>query len=83
MSYSNSVQAEINYDINRRISVRTAYRFLDVKTDYQTGLLEKPFVSKHRGFLNMAYSTRKKKGKQWVMDITAQCIGSQRITFYW
>ena len=81
MSYSNSVQAEINYDINRRISVRTAYRFLDVKTDYQTGLLEKPFVSKHRGFLNMAYSTRKKKGKQWVMDLTAQCIGSQRIPF--
>ena len=81
MSYSNSVQAEINYDINRRISVRTAYRFLDVKTDYQAGLLEKPFVSKHRGFLNMAYSTRKNKGKQWVMDLTTQFIGSQRIPF--
>jgi len=81
MSYSNSVQAEINYDINRRVSVRTAYRFLDVKTDYQAGLLEKPFVSKHRGFLNMAYSTRKNKGKQWVMDLTTQFIGSQRIPF--
>ena len=81
MSYSNSIQAEINYDINRRISVRTAYRFLDVKTDYQTGLLEKPFVSKHRGFLNMAYSTRKTKGKQWVVDLTTQFIGSQRIPF--
>ena len=65
----------MNYDINRRISVSTAYRFLDVKTDYLTGLLEKPFVSKHRGFLNVAYSTRKRKGKQWVADLTTQFIG--------
>ena len=38
-------------------------------------------MSKHRGFLNMAYSTRKNKGKQWVMDLTTQFIGSQRIPF--
>ena len=80
-SYSNSIQAELNYDINRRMSIRTAYRFLDVKTDYLTGLLEKPFVSKHRGFLNLAYSTRKRKGKQWVADLTTQFIGSQRIPY--
>ena len=74
-SYSNSIQAEINYDLNRRINIRAAYRYLDVKTDYVDDLVERPFISKHRGFINMDYSTRKNNGKQWKIDVTAQWIG--------
>ena len=85
-SYSNSIQAEINYDLNRRISIRTAYRYLDVKTDYvsnHSGLTTKdnPFVSKHRGFLNIDYSTRKKNDSQWKIDLTTQWIGSQKLPY--
>ena len=80
-SFSNSFQAEINFSVNRRLNIRTAYRFLDVKTKYKSGLIEKPLLSKHRGFLNIAYSTRKIKNRQWKIDLTTQWIGSQRIPF--
>ena len=80
-SYSNSFQAEINYSVNRRLDIRVAYRFLDVKTKYKSGLIEKPLLSKHRGFLNIAYSTRKIKNRQWKIDLTTQWLGSQRIPF--
>jgi outer membrane receptor for ferrienterochelin and colicins len=80
-SFSNSFQAEINFSVNRRLDIRTAYRFLDVKTKYKSGLIEKPLLSKHRGFLNIAYSTRKIKNRQWKIDLTTQWIGSQRIPF--
>ena len=80
-SYSNSFQGEINYSINRRLDIRAAYRFLDVKTKYISGLKEKPLLSNNRGFLNIAYSTRKIKSSQWKVDLTTQWIGSQRIPF--
>jgi len=80
-SYSNSFQTEINYSVNRRLDIRAAYKFLDVQTKYKTGLIEKPLLSKHRGFLNIAYSTRKIKSTQWKLDLTTQWIGSQRIPF--
>ena len=54
---------------------------LDVQTKYKSGLIEKPLLSKHRGFLNIAYSTRKIKNRQWKIDLTTQWIGSQRIPF--
>ena len=78
-SFSNSIQAEINYDLNRRIKIRAAYRYLDVKTDYVDDLVERPFISKHRGFINLDYSTRKNNRKQWKIDVTSQWIGSQRL----
>ncbi len=80
-SFSNSFQSEINFSVNRRLDIRMAYRFLDVKTKYKSGLIEKPLLSKHRGFLNIAYSTRKIKNRQWKIDLTTQWIGSQRIPF--
>ena len=83
-SYSNSFQAEVNYELNRRIKIRTAYRYLDVRTDYNSLhshllMRDNPFVSKHRGFLNVDYSTRKKKARQWKVDLTTQWIGSQQL----
>ncbi|MBM78062.1 MAG: hypothetical protein CL846_06230 [Crocinitomicaceae bacterium] len=83
-SYSNSFQVEINYDLNRRVKIRTAYRYLDVRTDYNSLhshllMRNNPFVSKHRGFLNIDYTTRKKKDSQWKVDVTAQWIGSQQL----
>ena len=80
-SYSNSFQSEINYSVNRRLDIRAAYRFLDVQTKYKSGQIEKPLLSKHRGFLNIVYSTRKTKNRQWKIDLTTQWIGSQRIPF--
>jgi outer membrane receptor for ferrienterochelin and colicins len=79
-SYSNSAQAEINYDITKRISTRLAYRFLDVKTNYLSGFLTVPLIAQHRGFANIGYETRKnKKDAQWKFDATVHFIGKQRI----
>lgn len=79
-SYSNSFQIETNYEIAKRTDLRLAYRFLDVKTDFQAGLRQAPMVASHRGFVNLGYQTKAKPNKsQWKADFTAQIIGKQRL----
>lgn len=79
-SFANSLQAEINYQINKRFDIRMAYRYLDVKTTYKSGEENLPFVSKNRAFTSLSYSSRKsKKGSLWKGELTAQWIGQQRI----
>ena len=75
-SWSNTFQFEINLEPRKRFFVRSAYRFVETKTYYRDVLLEKPFVSRHRGFLNIAYETR---NKHWQMDATVQYNGSKRL----
>lgn len=75
-SYANSAQVQITYEPVRRLEVRAAYRYYDVKTQYQSGLLQKYLVSNHRAFINVAYKTRDKK---WVMDVTASWFGPKRL----
>jgi outer membrane receptor for ferrienterochelin and colicins len=74
-SYSNSFQAELNYEIMKHLDLRIAYRFYDVKTDYSTGLLARPLVSRHRAFLNMGYETM----NGWLFDATLSRVGSKRL----
>ena len=79
-SFANSLQAEVNYQLNKRLDIRLAYRYLAVKTTYQTGLQSLPFVAKNRAFTSLSYSSRKnKKGSLWKGELTAQWIGQQRI----
>lgn len=74
-SYSNSVQAELNYELLPGLSMRMAYRWLDVKTTYDGGLKSKPFIASHRAFINLAYETTSK----WKYDITAQWLSGKRL----
>ena len=74
-SYSHSLQFQVDYELMRRLDLRMAYRWLDVKTDYTEGLLMKPLISEHRAFVNLAYETKSK----WKFDLTAQWLGKQRI----
>jgi outer membrane receptor for ferrienterochelin and colicins len=74
-SFSNSFQAQIDYELLKRFDVRLAYRWFDVKTDYDGSLLRKPFVSEHRAFVNMAYETR----KHLKFDYTLNWQGNKRI----
>lgn len=79
-SFSNSIQAEINYEPFRRFDCRLAYRWLDVKTKYSAEILSKPMVATHRAFANLAYETKSKtNGAQWVSDLTITWTGSQRL----
>ena len=74
-SYSHSFQAQLDYQLMRKLDVRLAYRWLDVKTDYRDGLLSKPLLAPHRAFANFAYETR----NRWKFDYTVQWLGEQRM----
>jgi len=74
-SYATSTQAQFDYEIARRFDVRLAYRWYDVMTEYSGTLLTKPFVSRHRAFVNLAYETR----NDWKFDYTVQWQGEKRI----
>ena len=79
-SEANSFQLEVNYEILKNVDVRTAYKYYDVKTDYQTGLLQKPLQAKHRFFANIGYETiPKENGSQWRFDYTLHTLGKQRL----
>ncbi|MBN1183178.1 MAG: TonB-dependent receptor [Bacteroidales bacterium] len=76
-SYSKSFQAQVDYELIKRLDVRLAYRWYDVKTTYHGELLEKPLVARHRAFINLAYTTR----KYWNFDYTLNWQGQKRIPF--
>jgi len=79
-SYSHSAQIEFNWTPIRRWDLRMAYRWLDVQTQYSTGLLAKPFVNKHRAFINVAYETKANdKDAQWKFDFTGNWVGQGRL----
>ena len=75
-SYSNTAQAEFGWEIRKRLFVKTAYRYVDTKVNYKTGLLQKAFVSAHRAFINLGYETKK---KHWLFDATLQYNGKKRL----
>jgi outer membrane receptor for ferrienterochelin and colicins len=74
-SYSNSFQAEADYELIKRLDIRVAYRWLDVKTDYGGRLLEKPLTAQNRAFINLSYETK----SHWKFDFTPQWIGRKRL----
>lgn len=79
-SFSNSLQAEMEWSPIKRLDWRLAYRWLEVRTQYTSGLLDKPLVNRHRAFTNIAYETRAKtNGAQWRFDATLQWISKKRI----
>lgn len=80
-SFANSFQAEINYNLFENFDLRMAYKYYDVKTDYNSGKLEKPLLPKHRFFANASYETAEKNnGSQWRFDITFNWLSKQRFS---
>lgn len=74
-SYSHSFQAQVDYQLVRRLDLRVAYRRVEVETDYLDGMLSRPLIPKDRSFVNLAYRTK----SNWSFDYTVQRIGAQRI----
>lgn len=77
-SYANSFQVELNYNVFNQFDFRTAYKFYDVKTEYQTGKLAKPLTPKHRFFANASYETNIKNNSNWKFDVTYNWLSQQR-----
>lgn len=80
-SYANSFQLEFNYNPFEQFDVRLAYKYYDVKTQYNSGKLEKPLTPKQRFFANMSYETEElDNGAQWKFDTTFNWVGEQRFS---
>lgn len=73
-SYSNSFQAELNIEPVKKLDVRLAYRYFDVKTTYSGKLLERPLIAPHRAFGNISYSV-----SGWKFDYTINYNGTKRV----
>lgn len=74
-SYAHSAQVQLDISPIRKLDIRIAYRFHDIRTTYENTLRQKPLNAKHRAFINIAYTTRSK----WSFDYTLQWTGSKRI----
>jgi len=78
-SYANSFQVEVNHNTFKNFDLRVAYKLYDIKTQYQTGKLEKPLTPKHRFFANASYETLGPEFiKKWKFDATFNWLGEQR-----
>ncbi len=79
-SFANSFQAELNYDAFENFDLRMAYKFYDVKTDYNSGRLERPLTPKYRFFTNVGYKTHHDEEQlgYWKFDATFNWLSHQR-----
>lgn len=73
-SFSNSLQAELNFMAAKNLDIRLAYRWFEVRTTYGNNLLSKPFNARHRAFTNLAYATGRFK-----FDMTYNYTGAKRL----
>lgn len=76
LSYSNSFQAELMYEIFRGFTLNAAYRINDVKQTTGGLLMEQPLNSRYKGLLSASYATRLNK---WQFDLTGQFNGGGRM----
>jgi outer membrane receptor for ferrienterochelin and colicin/copper chaperone CopZ len=74
-SYSNSFQAELNIEPIKKLDLRLAYRYFDVKQTYTGKLLERPLIAKDRAFLSVDYAT----ANSWKFNYTITYNGKKRI----
>ena len=78
-SIADSFQVELNYNLSKGLDFRTAYKYFNVITDYNSGRLQKPLQPRNRWFANLSYETEKSADRQWRFDITFNTIGEQRL----
>ena len=80
-SFASSLQIEFNYTPLERLDLKSAYKHYDVKTQYNSGELQKPLTPKHRFFSNVSYETvSNNKGGMWKFDSTYNWTGQQRFS---
>lgn len=80
-SFANSFQIEFNYTPLERLDLKSAYKHYDVKTQYNSGELQKPLTPKQRFFSNVSYETvSNNKGGMWKFDSTYNWTGMQRFS---
>ncbi|MFK8036820.1 MAG: TonB-dependent receptor [Crocinitomicaceae bacterium] len=75
-SFSHSLQAELSIRPIKKLELRAAYKYYDVKAEFAGELQQRAFVPKQRVLLNLGYGT---KNKKWDFDITGNWVGVKRL----
>jgi outer membrane receptor for ferrienterochelin and colicins len=75
-SFSNSFQAEVQYELVKGLDIKAAYKYFDVKSSYNGLLLDRPMNPKNRFFVNAGYATAFDK---WRFDATVQWFGQRAL----
>ena len=76
VSYSNSLQFDLGYELFNRFDVKMAYKMNDVKSTFSGLEKTPPLTPENRALLNLSYATNFEK---WKFDFTANRIGESRI----
>jgi outer membrane receptor for ferrienterochelin and colicins len=74
-SFAHSFQAQLDYEPIRKLDVRLAYRYYNVRNTYNGEEKLKPLVAAHRAFVNIGYETN----NSWKFDYTVQWVGPKRL----
>ena len=80
-SFANTFQAEVQYELLKRLDLKVAYKLQDSKIHYMdAGLRKQIFTPSSRFFANVSYqsSTASYKG-HWRINLTGHFTGTQRI----
>ncbi len=79
-SKANSFQVEVNYSPFTHFSIKTAYKYQDIKNGYISGSKQQPMQPKNRFFTNLSYETHQtEKGGNWKFDYTYNWQSEQRL----
>ena len=75
-SYSHSFQAELTIKPFKGLEFRNAFKYYDVRAEFNGMLQNRPFVPRFRFLTSLGYETRNKK---WMFDITGNWVGKKRL----
>jgi outer membrane receptor protein involved in Fe transport len=75
-SYSNNYQIELAYELIPRLDLSAAFRYSDVKIQYEKQLLIKPLVGKYKTLLTVSYVN---EYRDWFFDTSFLLNGNGRI----
>ena len=76
LSYSQSMQAQINYEVLRGLDMTAAFRLNKVEMTIGDQLREKPLTNRYVGLITASYQTPLRK---WQLDFTSQFNGGGRM----
>ncbi len=75
-SYSNTIQVDASYPVEKGLELTAAWRWNDVKSTYGGQLMEKPLSSRYKGLITTSYKTPL---GLWQVDATLQLNGGGRM----
>jgi len=75
-SFSNTFQTELSFAPAKLLTVRLAYKWLQVMARYNGKLQQQIMIPTHRGLFNIAYTSR---NKRWEIDATLSVYGKMRL----